>query len=60
MATTGVVLRLQGINGMAFLTPVTLRHPGVLGIGFTDTFVVTETGCEAPTARDRTLTVAAV
>jgi Xaa-Pro aminopeptidase len=43
--------------GTAFLTPLTLRHPGVLGIGFTDTFVVTETGCEALTARDRTLTV---
>jgi Xaa-Pro aminopeptidase len=43
--------------GMAFLTPVTLRHPGVLGVGFTDTFVVTETGCEALTARDRSLTV---
>jgi Xaa-Pro aminopeptidase len=45
--------------GMAFMTPVTLRHPGVLGIGFTDTFVVTETGCEALTAHDRTPTVVA-
>jgi Xaa-Pro aminopeptidase len=42
---------------MTFLTPVTLRLPGVLGVGFSDTFVVTETGCEALTAHDRTLTV---
>lgn len=45
------------LPGMAFLTPVTLRHPGVLGVGFTDTFVVTDNGCEALTARDRSLTV---
>jgi Xaa-Pro dipeptidase len=45
------------LPGMAFLTPVTLRHPGALGVGFTDTFVVTESGCEALTERDRSLTV---
>jgi Xaa-Pro aminopeptidase len=45
------------LPGMTFLTPVTLRLPGVLGVGFSDTFVVTETGCEALTAHDRTLTV---
>ena len=45
------------VPGMAFLTPVTLRHPGVLGVGFSDTFLVTETGCEALTARDRSLLI---
>ena len=29
-----------------------------MGIGFTETFAVSETGCEALTARDRTLVVA--
>lgn len=47
----------QFVPGMTFLTPVTLRLPGVLGVGFADTFVVTETGCECLTARDRTLVV---
>jgi len=46
------------VPGMAFLAPITLRVPGTLGIGFTDTFVVTETGCECLTARDRTLSIA--
>ena len=43
--------------GMAFLTPVTFRHPGILGVGFTDIFAVTEKGCIALTARDRSLKV---
>jgi Xaa-Pro aminopeptidase len=46
--------------GMTFLTPVTLRHPGMLGVGFTDTFVVTERGCEALTARDRSLKIVGI
>ena len=45
--------------GITFLTPVTLRLPGTVGIGFTDTFLVTETGCEWLTARDRSLAVVA-
>jgi Xaa-Pro dipeptidase len=47
------------VPGMTFLSPITLRLPGVLGIGFTETLAVTETGCEVLTARDRTLTVVA-
>ena len=43
--------------GMTFLTPITLRIPGTRGIGFTDIFTVTETGCDILTARDRSLTV---
>ena len=45
--------------GMTFLSPITLRIPGTLGVGFSDTFVVTESGCEPLTKRDRSLTVAA-
>lgn len=44
--------------GMTFLSPITLRLPGTVGIGFTETLAVTETGCELLTARDRTLAVA--
>jgi Xaa-Pro dipeptidase len=43
--------------GMTFLSPITLRLPGTVGIGFTETFAVSETGCELLTARDRTLVV---
>ncbi len=46
------------VPGMTFLSPITLRLPGTLGIGFTETFAVTETGCELLTARDRALVVA--
>jgi len=46
------------VAGMTFLTPITLRLPGTVGIGFTETFAVTETGCECLTARDRSLVVA--
>jgi Xaa-Pro aminopeptidase len=45
------------LPGMTFLSPITLRLPGVLGVGFTETLAVTETGCEVLTARDRSLTV---
>jgi Xaa-Pro dipeptidase len=47
------------VAGMAFLTPITLRLPGKLGVGFTDVFAVTETGCEVLTARERSLHVVA-
>jgi len=46
------------VAGMTFLSPITLRLPGILGIGFTETMAVTETGCEVLTAHDRSLTVA--
>jgi Xaa-Pro aminopeptidase len=45
------------LPGMTFLTPITSRIPGTKGIGFTDIFPVTETGCDILTARDRSLTV---
>jgi Xaa-Pro aminopeptidase len=45
------------VPGMTFLTPITLRHPGVLGVGFTDIFAVTEEGCTTLTRRDRSLKV---
>jgi Xaa-Pro aminopeptidase len=43
--------------GMTFLSPITLRDPGVMGVGFSETYVLTETGCEVLTAHDRSLTV---
>jgi Xaa-Pro dipeptidase len=46
------------VAGMTFLSPITLRLPGILGIGFTETMAVTETGCEVLTAHDRSLTIA--
>ena len=46
------------VPNMTFLSPITLRLPGILGIGYTETLAVTETGCEVLTAHDRTLTVA--
>ncbi len=46
------------VANMTFLSPITLRLPGVLGIGFTETMTVTETGCEVLTVRDRTLAIA--
>ena len=45
------------VPGMAFLSPIALRLPGTVGIGFTSTFAVTEAGCELLTARDRSLIV---
>lgn len=45
--------------GMTFLTPITLRLPGTMGIGFTDIFLVTETGCEVLVPRDRSLAIIA-
>jgi Xaa-Pro dipeptidase len=46
------------VPNLTFLSPITLRLPGTLGVGFTETLVVTETGCEVMTAHDRTLTIA--
>jgi Xaa-Pro aminopeptidase len=46
------------VPNMTFLSPITLRLPGTLGIGFTETMLVTETGCEVLTAHDRSLTIA--
>jgi Xaa-Pro aminopeptidase len=46
------------VPNMTFLSPITLRLPGTLGIGFTETMLVTETGCEVMTAHDRSLTIA--
>jgi Xaa-Pro aminopeptidase len=48
------------LAGMSFLSPITLRLPGVLGVGFTETMVVTETGCEVLTMHDRRLTIAPI
>lgn len=45
------------VPGMTFLTPVTVRLPGKLGVGYTETFLVTENGCEVLTARDRSLKI---
>ncbi len=43
--------------GMTFHSPISLRFPGTAGIGFSETWVVTETGCEVLTEHDRKLTV---
>lgn len=58
MIAEGIEEELQ--EGMTFLTPITLRFPGQLGIGFTDIFTVTARGCEVLVPRDRTLTVVPV
>ncbi len=59
----GTFMIAEGVDrafepGMTFLSPITLRIPGTVGVGFSDTFVVTQTGCEPLTARDRALVVA--
>jgi Xaa-Pro dipeptidase len=43
--------------GMTFHSPISLRLPGTSGVGFSETWVVTETGCEVLTEHDRALTV---
>lgn len=58
----GLIVLAEGIHrplaaGMTFLSPITLREPGVRGVGFSETYVLTETGCEVLTAHDRSLTV---
>ncbi|MEE9248269.1 MAG: Xaa-Pro peptidase family protein [Dehalococcoidia bacterium] len=44
--------------GMTFHSPIPLRVPGILGVGFSETWAVTETGCEVLTKHDRSLYVA--
>ena len=44
--------------GMTFHSPISLRLPGTAGVGFSETWVLTETGAEVLTAHDRKLTVA--
>jgi Xaa-Pro aminopeptidase len=43
--------------GMTFHSPISLRLPGTAGVGFSETWAVTETGCEVLTQHDRMLTV---
>jgi Xaa-Pro aminopeptidase len=58
----GITYVAEGINqplrpGMTFHSPISLRLPGKVGVGFSETWAVTETGCELLTEHDRTLTV---
>ncbi|MGY8668977.1 Xaa-Pro peptidase family protein [Bradyrhizobium sp. UFLA05-109] len=46
--------------GMTFHSPIGVRMPGAPGVGFSETWVVTETGCEILTMHDRELTVVKV
>jgi len=39
-------------------SPISLRLPGTTGVGFSDTWVLMETGAEVLTAHDRRLTIA--
>jgi Xaa-Pro aminopeptidase len=43
--------------GMVFHTPRSLRVPGQVAMGFSETILVTETGCEALTRHPRALTI---
>jgi Xaa-Pro aminopeptidase len=43
--------------GMVFHQPIALRLPGRLGVAFSETMLITETGCEPLTRTARTLTV---
>jgi Xaa-Pro dipeptidase len=40
---------------MVFHQPVSLRIPGRVGVGFSDTVLITDTGCERLTTTPRTL-----
>jgi Xaa-Pro aminopeptidase len=58
----GITYVAEGIDqplrpGMTFHSPISLRLPGKVGVGFSETWVVTEAGCELLTEHDRTLTV---
>ena len=44
--------------GMTFHSPIPLRIPNRLGVGFSETWTVTESGCEVLTKRDRSLFIA--
>ncbi|MCK1496700.1 Xaa-Pro peptidase family protein [Bradyrhizobium sp. 188] len=50
-------LELELKPGMTFHSPLTVRVPGTPGVGFSETWVVTETGCEILTMHNRELTV---
>jgi Xaa-Pro aminopeptidase len=59
-----IIVLAEGVDrvleaGMTFYSPVTLRHPGTMGIGFSETLAITDAGCEVLTKHDRTLTVVA-
>jgi Xaa-Pro dipeptidase len=43
--------------GMVFHQPIALRVPGRIGVAFSETVLVTETGCEALTRTERRLVV---
>jgi Xaa-Pro dipeptidase len=43
--------------GMVFHQPIALRLAGRLGVAFSETVLITETGCEPLTTTERTLTV---
>lgn len=44
-------------QGMVFHTPLTIHVPGKCGVGFSETILVTDTGCESLTAQERELVV---
>lgn len=45
------------LPGMTFHSPIALRIPGVLGLGFSETWAVSKTGCEVLTDHNRELYV---
>ncbi|MBT1159588.1 aminopeptidase P family protein [Aminobacter anthyllidis] len=51
----GAELELKA--GMTFHSPLVVDKPGTPAVGFSETWVVTETGCEILTVHDRELTV---
>lgn len=51
----GIELELK--PGMTFHSPIGNRIPGTPGVGFSETWVVTETGCEILTPHERELSV---
>ncbi|RWD66339.1 MAG: aminopeptidase P family protein [Mesorhizobium sp.] len=51
----GVELELK--PGMTFHSPISAREASMPGVGFSETWLVTETGCEILTKHDRQLTV---
>ena len=45
------------VPGMVFHQPIALRVPGRIGVAFSETVLITETGCEALTRTERSLVV---
>lgn len=43
--------------GMTFHSPITFKLPGIAGVGFSETWAVTENGCEVLTKHDRRLSI---